>query len=841
MTKRIAIVGLFVAAVAAVAVVVPRELRVLVAYRLFPDFPVFRDGQSFVLPGLDEAVSIGQYDDGRFRVTAANERDLYRTVGYLQARDRLFQMDLLRHIARGRLAELVGDVAFGLGTALDTDRFHRFIGLAEQAEQMQASLDAEQRSHLDAFADGVNAWIATGVPSFEHRLLAAEVEPWRSVDSLAIFRLLSFGLTHNYTREARRLLIACAIGLDAAQRVWPAEIEFGSVFLPPESIPKQEADLPPAIVPEMREGLAGLCPQDTSPEREPNPQGGEPLAVVDWLRAGMSTSNNWIVAASRTASGGALLANDPHLPHMNPPLAWGVHMVLPDREMVGFTLAGLPLVVFGHNFHVAVGATTNNVDLQDLYVERPVENGDSPAIAYEYDGKVLPFEIREETFRVRNAPDVVATVRYSLHGPLLNDLDPHLRGRIPLTALRSVDLAGAHDAKAVDRAGGARSADEMLDALSDFDSACQSWVFADTAGHIGFTSPCRVPVRRGWQGTFPVPGWTSKYEWGEWIDKARLPAARDPERGWMATANNRALPRNRYFTTYNNDPSPPDRYLRIAAELERDSPVTVETTAATQRDTRLSSWTELRDVVFAQLCEMHFAGQAATLQARLCDWDGDFASDSIGATVFVLLENAVLDATVAAHLPGGATGDVARYVLSVPHIETLIAWNWKRAADDPMWDDPRTPVREVREQLVRRAFVEAVAVGRERWGDDVRKWSWGAVRPFVLRHPMGRASALLGTLLDSPTLPGLGSSGTVFKNQFLRSDRREMHPGFGPVLRFVVDMHAPGSGRFALAGGQSGWPLAPHYGDLLQEWMANDMRPLSDPHRIVAVVRAFPD
>lgn len=841
MTKRIVIVGSLVLAVAAVVVVVPRELRVLVAYRLFPDYPEFRDGQSFVLQGLGDAVSIGEYDDGRFRVTAANEEDLYRTIGYLQARDRLFQMDLLRHIARGRLAELVGDVAFGLGTALDADRFHRFVGLATQAEEMESSLGAEQRAHLEAFADGVNAWIATGTPSFEHRLLATEVEPWRSVDSLAVFRLLSFGLTHNYTREARRLLIACAIGLEASQRVWPTEIEFGPVFLPPEDIPKQEADLPPAVVPEMSEALAALCPNDPRTERDDGSQGGEPLALVDWLRAGMSTSNNWIVAASRTASGGALLANDPHLPHMNPPLAWGIHMVLPDREMVGFTLAGLPLVVFGHNFHVALGATTNNVDLQDLYVERAVDNGALPATRYEYDGAELPFEIREETFHVRNAPDVVATVRYSIHGPLLNDLDPHLRDRIPLTALRSVSIAGAQDAKAVDRAGSARSADEAVEALSDFDSACQSWVYADTDGHIGFTSPCRVPVRRGWQGTFPVPGWTSKYEWGESIDKSRLPAARDPERGWMATANNRALPRLRYFTTYNNDPSPPDRYLRIAAALEADSRVTVEASAATQRDTGLSGWEELRGEVLAQLCEMHFAGRAATVQEQLCDWDGDFGSDSVGATVFVLLENAVLDATVAAHLPGGVNGDIARYVLSVPHIETLVAWNWRRPADDSVWDDPRTPVREVRDQLVRRAFVEAVAVGRERWGEDVRNWSWGSVRPFVLRHPMGRASSILGALLDSAALPGLGGSETVFKNQFLRSDRSEMHPGFGPVLRLIVDMQAPRAGRFALAGGQSGWPLAPHYADLLKEWIANDMRPLTDEHRVVAVVRAFPE
>jgi len=845
--RRIFMAALVVVGAGLALQLVPPPLLTLARYWVAPDAPRFQDGESLSLAGIETPVTVSEYRDGRYRIAARNELDLYVAQGYLQARDRLFQMDLLRHVAWGRLAEFVCDAPFGGARALDNDRFNRFIGLGAQAEELLASLNAEQRAYMNAFADGVNAWIAEGRPSLEHRLLEVEVEPWGAVDSLAVFRLLIFGLTHNYSREVRRLVLACAIGLDGAERVWPTEIEFGPVFLPPEDIGEERFALPPAIVPEVRAELAALCPPpgDQAPPAASATPPTATLGFVELLREGIAASNNWVVSGAHTASGAALLANDPHLPHMNPPLAWGVHLVLPDREVVGFTLAGLPHVVFGHNFHVAWGATTNNVDLQDLYIEKPVltgaESDPQQATHYAYDDEVLRFDVRTETFRVRGGADVEASVRYSIHGPVLNDIDPFLRGRIPLTTLRSLPLDDAGDALAVERAGRARSADELVAALTSFDSACQSWVYADTAGSTGFVSPCRVPVRKGWQGTFPVPGWLSAYEWDGWIAKEKLPAARDPERGWLATANNRALPRDRYFTTYNNDPSPPSRYLRIAALLEQSEKMTADDFARAQVDTVLPHWPEVRAEVLAAVCRATYVGEALQAQQALCSWDGDLGPDSVGASVFMLLQNALLDATLADELPGGATGEIWDYVQSVPLIETLVDWQWKRSADDPVWDDVRTEGRETRDQTIATAFSAAVRTGVARWGAGAREWRWGDVRPFEIRHPLGGASAVLAALLNSERFPGRGAPETVFKNQFVRRDREHMHPGYGPVFRMVVDMGEPTSGGFALAGGQSGWPLSPHYGDLLPAWLVNEMQPLTpEPTTAVAVVRLVP-
>lgn len=813
---------------------VPRPLWVIGAYWLAPDYPRFKAGEAVPLAGLGTAVDVALYPDGRYRIAAETPADLYRAHGYLQARDRMFQMDLLRHIAQGRLAEMVGDVPFGSGTSLTTDRFNRFVGLAAEAEAIVAALDGEQRGYLDAFAHGVNAWIDTEARSFEHRLLEFDVEPWRAQDSLAIFRLMSFGLTHNYSREVRRLVIACAAGIDGAERVWPSQIEFEPYFLPPEHLGAQRHTPPEAIVPEMRAELESLCPRagDALAVDRPIQRALPSLAFADWLRQGISSSNNWVVGPSRSASGGALLANDPHLPHMNPPVAWGVHLVLPDRESVGFTLPGLPHVVFGHNFHVAWGATTNNVDLQDLYVLMPALAGDGlseDALGYVYDGEVRRFEVRTETFRVRGGEEVVASVRFSHHGPVLNDLDPFLRGRIPLTTLRGIPIGDSGDARAVERAGRARDAGEFVAAIQDFDTACQSWVYADSAGSFGFVSPCRVPIRRGWQGTFPVPGWLSRYEWDGWVAKDELPASPDPQRGWVATANNQPLPRNRYFTTYNNDASPPSRYVRIAAGLSGPDRLDRSAMARLQLDTVLPHWPRVHTTFLGAACAAEQTGPAAEAQRHLCNWDGDLAPDSVGATVFVLFQHALLDRALADDLPGGATGALWHWLQSIPHIETNIDWLWERSEADPVWDDRHTAAVETRADIVALALADAVRTGIEQYGARVDAWIWGDVRPFDLRHPLAGASSVLAAVLNSAPLRGRGAPETVFKNQFIRSDRSAMHPGIGPVLRFAVDMADPAAGGFALAGGQSGWPLSPHYADLLDAWMDNEMLPMTPP------------
>ena len=792
------------------------EALELAGYAVWPDVPTVERGERIDLPGLSAPVRVARRDDGLWRIEARDERDAIAAAGYLQARDRMAQLDLFRHVARGELAAWLGEQPFGERTTLEADVLNRFLDFVPRAEALLAATSQAERDALAAFVSGINAWIDEDHRSLEHRLVGAPPRAWTAVDSLAIYQMIMYGLAGNADREVRRLAIACAAGLDAMERIWPTRVEFDVTALPPEDVRPGRHAPRPAVVPELAAALPELCPPDDTADARalPAPPALHPIrALADPFASPWSASNNWTVAGARTSSGRPVLSSDPHLPHMNPPLVWGVEIVLPDHRVAGFTLPGLHRVVFGHNGHVAWGATTNHVDRQDLAIQLPTS----------------PFEERRETFAVRGGEPVEIAVRFSRDGPLLNDLDPFLADRIPLAALRRTPMGRGGDLDAARAMNRARSAGELARALERLDLGCSSWLFADAEGTIAFRSPCLVPVREGWSGAFPVPGWLERYAWRDFVPKSALPASTSPARGWLATANNQIVASAHVPTAYNNDASAPNRYLRIAALLSATPGLDAARSAAIQHDARYESWPTLKPL----LCPGE--GPAA---AVLCAWDGDMAIDAAAPTLYTLFTHAVLDRALADELTDPA---LWRYVQGLLQFEANVQWLWRRAPDDPVWDDVRTPGVETRGDIYRAALADAGEAARARWGPDSEDWLWGVVRPFVLRHPFASGDGILGVLLNSRPVSVPGGTETVFKQQFARADRLHMRSAVGPVARFSIDMADPWAATYSLAGGESGWPRSRYYGNLLGDWATGRERPLTpgpSPADVVAELRA---
>lgn len=813
----------------------------LASYSLSPDDPQFGAREEIRIDGLAAPVTVSVRADGRYRIEAATDHDLYLVEGYLQARDRMFQLDFLRHMARGRISEIVGDVSMGAMSSIETDTLNRFLGFSNDADRFVSGLEPGERADMEAFATGVNAWLATGHLTLEHRLLGLEPAPWKAADSLAIFRLVMFGLTHNYSRELRRLALACGAGVEGMERIWPSRIEFPNAYiLPAENFDAKTYAEAQGVVPEMRAALPGLCPPGNTQaaQRQTESAYYNPLSLFS---SGIQASNSWVIAGSKTATGKPILANDPHLPHLNPPILWGVEQVTPGKHLTGFALVGVHRVTIGHNDHVAWGVTINNVDLQDLVVEKPAAINGRADRGYEIDGKTYAFGYRSERFNVKGGAPVVRRARFTQHGVVLNDIDPLARNLVPLTSLKTVAIEKPGDATAFRNAATATTAMEFAAAILPFDTACLNWVFADTSGNIGYASPCRVPIRAGYSGTFPIPGWISAYGWRGFVPKDQMPRSLNPAQGWIATANNQVIPKNRFASTYNNDASPPNRWAQIAAQLGPGSALTVTASAALQMDTGLSYWAALRPHVQTALCATAEADEEVAEAAKLlCDWDGDARSDSAAATVFMLWTHAVMDAAFADELPGGAQGAAWKYALTVPHIETNIDWMWTRAATDTVWNDARTPLNESRDDIWRAALHEAVAFGDDHFDGAPSEWKWGSVRPFVLKHFFGGKGGVVGSVFNAPSLPGTGAPETVFKNQFVRSDRENMVAVAGPAIRFVADLSDLNQSQFAFAGGESGWPKNPHYGDMLSDWMNGVMHPLTPAEPPVSVIIFVP-
>ncbi len=828
----------------------------LIGYWLHPDAPRFENGARVALPALQDGVTVVHRTDGLWKISAKNEADAMRVQGYLVARDRMFQLDLFRHMALGELAALLGDRQMGEKTALQTDVLNRALGFGTGAEEMLAATSAQERELLSAYAGGINAWIKQGHLSIEHRLLGSRrVRDWQAVDSLSIYLMLSHSLSGNADREIRRLRVACEIGVDAMEQVFPTTVEFGTFTLPPADVGTKQFPVAVAVVPELREELESLCRQgrDDALQRTPAPlrRAAAPapaLALLGGLSS-LSASNNWVVSGALTRSGKPVLSSDPHLPHMNPPIMWGVEIETPDNHVAGFTIPGLHRVVFGHNGHVAWGATTNHVDRQDLVIHkaRHEERNGHTVDGYDIEGEFVAFDVRKERFEVKDGEAVEVGIRFTKDGPLLNDIEPLVSGKIPLTALRVASIGAGRDLDGAAQVNRARTISDFSAAIQMFDQGCSNWVFADDQGGIGYRSPCRVPIRRAWRGTFPIPGWLRRYEWEGYIEKDQLPSSTNPARAWIATANSDIVPQDSLPTAYNNDSSAPWRLSRIAARIQVEVParLTPEASSAIQLDLFQPFWPMIRGHVALGFCaaeNVMSASEDEALRQRLCAWTGKAAADSVETSLFNLWSNAVLDHALADALPGGATSATWHFVQTLPQFESVAQWLWTRPQDDRIWDDVTTPPIEGATVILKAAFQEAAAQARRRWGADVQRWQWGEVRPFVLRHLFATNDGLVGRLLNSPALHIGGDNESVFKHQFLRSDRAHMKAAIGPVVRFTVDMADPWRATYTLAGGESGWPGSEYYGNLLADWAEGKGRALTpaDPGAGAITVRFGP-
>jgi penicillin amidase len=706
------------------------------------------------VPGLAHPVSLERDDRGVVTIRADRAEDAYFAIGYAHAQDRLFQMDLMRRVGAGRLAEVVGK------PAVATDRLMRTLGLYAAAEDQVKAASPALRGALDAYTAGVNAFLTSrsGALPPEFLLLGYRPEPWRPADSLVWGRLMALQLSSNWRDERLNAQLKKSLAPDLFKLLRP---EAGS--------------------------LAGL--------------------PLPWFGRLNVASNNWVVAPAKSETGGALLANDPHLGLTAPSIWYLVRIVTPARTWIGATSPGMPLIVIGSNGNVAWGLTTTSGDTEDLFEEKPVP-GD-PTRYQTFYGSAA-FDIRKETIRVKGGADQEITIRATAHGPVVSDLDDDRKPGDPIYALAAAFLApNDRTPNALMAMNLADDADAFHDALANFHAPQQNIVYADRAGHIGFVAAGRVPVRRKVyaEGLLPAPGWTDDYDWTGFIPLDGLPQTRDPGAGWLATANNKIVPDNYPFFMAGRWPDD-GRYRRIADLLQQKPAFGIADFEAMQQDT-LSA--PLRDLVRSWLPRVKNANPDAIqlLQA----WDGHAdrnRPETLIATLWMSrTARALLGQKLGAHYDDWWFWDY-------PALQSLLA--------DPKWCAPGGC-----DALLQRTLADTVAALQARLGGGPNDWKWGDLHRLHFTHPVLRNVPLLGAWFD-PDLPTDGDMFTL--NRAVPVERAEpldFPDVHGPTLRIVVDMKHPADAAVTLAGGQSGNPLSPHYADWLVDWRDGRYRSIVQP------------
>jgi penicillin amidase len=819
--------------------------------RAFPD----QDGK-LSLPGLSAPVTVYRDSYGIPQVYAHTAADLFRAQGYLHAQDRFWEMDFRRHVTSGRLSELFG------ADQVATDAFLRTLGWRHVAEQEWVRLPSDVKGYLQAYADGVNAWInanggssATGSKSLEYTLLGLNnsgytIEPWDPIDSLAWLKAMAWDLRGNMVSEIdRAVLFASGLTTEQVDQLYPdypydrnrpivaaGMVVDGTFDAAAGATPPMGMGNGPVGAPNLRALFDGVARSvDALPRLLGD--GGPDIG-----------SNSWVISGKWTTSGKPLLANDPHLSPSMPGIWYqiGLHCDC-EFNVEGFSFSGVPGVVIGHNARVAWGFTNLDPDVTDLYVERINDN-------QVYDGtQWTNMTTRDETIKVAGGPPVVITVRSTKHGPLLSDrsqdlltaaahpqvspppspapalpspapsLDPASAG-VPAAAgqspygvaLRWTALDPGHTVEALFAVDKATDWTSFKAAAALFEVPAQNMVYADVDGNIGYQSPGKVPVRGKGDGRWPAPGWDPAYDWTGYIPFAQLPSELNPATGWVVTAN-QAVVGPQYQNLLTKDWDYGYRSQRIM-DMLRDRIAAGPITADVVRQMEFDNRNAFAPTLVPLLLTVHTGGPVPQAQDLLRNWDFQQPADSAAAAFYNATWRHLLlrtfDELPADRKPNGGDRwyDVMRPLLSDP--------------TSPWWDDRSTPSVETRDQILGYAMTDAFTELANQFGKDPTKWHWGDIHTLELQN------ATFGKSGIGPIewLFNRGPAGVSGGGSIVNATGWDASVGYTvdavPSMRMIVDMSNMDASRWVQLTGNSGHAFHPNYDDQFDLWRQGQNLPM---------------
>ena len=802
------------------------------------------------LPGLDADATVYRDDAGIPQIVAKTSKDLFMAEGYVHAQDRFWEMDFRRHVTAGRLSELFGESQVG------TDTFIRTLGWRAVAEQEVALLDPVTLGYYQAYADGVNAYLAThqGTDiSLEYAVLGlqnADYEPerWTPADSVAWLKAMAWDLRSNLDDEIDRATLAATLTPEEVSELHPA--------YPYATHPTIVDGMPPAAsavtaaAPAAREAL------DSTALASPLDDLRTALASVPELlgpAGGEIGSNSWVVSGEHTDTGEPILANDPHLGPVMPSVWYQVGLrcetVSADCpfDLAGYGFTGMPGIIIGHNARVAWGFTNLGPDVADLYLEKVT--GDS----YEYDGAEKPLIVRNEKITVAGGSPVKIEIHSTEHGPIVSGLEgtafPGIASDYPVAA--GLPASPAPAAPAAPAAAGAapaaaapageyqlalqwtaltpgRTATAIfaLNAATDWESfraaaelfevPSQNLLYADVDGNIGYQAPGLIPIRKKGDGTVPVPGWTSDYGWTGFIPYEALPTTFNPPSGLIVTANNAPVGADYpHLITADWDLGYRANEItsRLQGMIEAGTPVTTDTMSEIQAD----NFSAAAATLVPLLQDVRVSGAAREAQALFDDWDFQVDADSAAAAYFNIVWRNLLVNMFDHKFPDGlglTGGDRAFGV-----VESLLD-----QPDSDWWVNDRIGAVG-RDSMLSKVLTRAAAEGADLMGADASAWEWGKLHTLELKNASFGESGVapIEWLFNRGPYELAGGSSVVNAVGWDASVGYTVD--WVPSMRQVISLADWDDSTWLNLTGESGHAFHPNYVDQMPLWQRHETRP----------------
>ncbi|RJP49304.1 MAG: penicillin acylase family protein [Anaerolineaceae bacterium] len=799
-----------------------------VAKESFPQI----DGQ-IKAEGLDGAVDIYRDAMGIPHIYAFTSHDIFFAQGYVHAQDRFWQMDSWRHIGSGELSKM-----FGSGQ-VETDSFLRTLGWRQTAEAEWEQLGPEPKAILQAYAEGVNAYLKDHKDtalSLEYSILSLlspdyTLEEWTPIHSLTWGKAMAWDLRGNMGEEIERAVLLKTFTPEQVKQLFP-------------EYPNDH----PVIVNKIGDGQAS----NTLP-------GSQPAAInfaslpLDTLAYNTSLlddalgpwsdgigSNSWAVAGDLTDTGMPYLANDPHLGIQMPSIWYqvGLHCIEKTAEcpfeVAGFSFAGVPGVIIGHNDKIAWGFTNTGPDVMDLFIERV--NPENPN-QYEVNGQWVDFGIREETIQVTGGDAVVIKVRSTRHGPVISDAygplkdqgDPKdtefeaFKDRVGVDLPENYVIALAWTAltpstpfEAIWGFDKAQNWKEFRKAASGFHVPAQNLLYADIDGNIGYQMPGDIPIRKNGDGTLPVPGWTDEYEWTRFIPFEELPYTFNPTEGYIVTANNQ-VPSNDYPYLITKDWDYGFRANRIASMIHNaGGKIDIPYLQRMQGD----SYDAMAAIFVPMLLDLNPASDLVPALDKLKGWDYQDRADSISASIYNAFWRALLKNTFDDELP-------ERYQTDGGSRWNEVMRNMAKNPSDPFWDDKTTSdVTENMNDMLKKSFTDGITELKGIFGKDMSTWKWGDLHAATFRNStLGESGVfLIEDLFNRGPFPTGGGDTLVDATGWSVKDGYETN--WLPSMRMLVDFSNLNNSLTVHTTGQSGHAYHKHYADMTPLWAGIQYYPM---------------
>jgi penicillin amidase len=776
------------------------------------------------LPGLQKEATVERDNWGVPHIRAASLPDAVEAQGYVMAQDRLWQMDLMRRASRGQLSEIVGPLA------LKSDKQFRTFGFSRAADRELAAMDQDSRSMMEAYARGVNLFIAEHQNSLplEFSLLKYKPAPWQPSDSLVIAGYMYQTLTDTWERELDRAKVEERLGPERSKDLFSQGSSLDHFVVGDPNVLNDSSQASRANSDDDDDDDDDDMPADTILKASahtsgavPTPEGFADVTSALWpsiqgyleetqseIRQGLG-SNNWVVSGAHTATGKPLLANDTHLELSIPSIWYEIHLTAPRFNAKGFTLPGAPLIVVGHNDRIAWGFTNNGADVQDLYIET-FDKNHPDLYLYKAANRTAwrQAQIFDEVIHVKGQSDEHLEVVVTRHGPIV-----HREGD-KAYALRWTALEPGGLGNTYNWLSRAKNWREFREVMKNVWGPGQNAVYADVEGNIGYIMAARVPIRKKGHGEVPVPGDTDDYEWTGYIPFDQLPQARNPENGLIVTANARVVGPNYkpYLTDRWEEPYRTARIYDLLRDKTNLRPIDM---LKVETDTYSYPHAFLADQMSAAAKKVQPKDdRAKKLVASLKDWNGIAEADSSVVSFLVMARRAALDLILEPYLGKDTNLYEWRSTVFLQNVLTERPANWLPPA-----------YKNYDELLAATADRAASMLAEQTKSNRIDAWQWKNINSLDMLHPMGREGFL--KLLLSIT--GKPQSGTAYS---VRAATKR----HGPSMRFIADLANWDDSIQIIPTGESGQVGSGHYTDQFSYWYEG--KPIVTPFSDVAEAKA---